>query len=141
MKLKPSVWSQIKRRQAKVKLNLDLKYKKLPMGEKQREVTPAELTRLIINNLVAAKYPSSDKGSVPMPRNESRIWGKIQDVFGDEPDAIELDGTQFDFLSDLVDKTDLPQQFSSWLWVVRDYFDSVKKDGEKEPEKLKAVTK
>ncbi len=119
-----------------MKLNLNMPFHKEPKNANGEDIKGPALARLVLLRIIDAKYQQK-----AMPNNESRMWGKILDEFADEKDVIEIDGSQFDFLKDAVDKTDMPPAFSSWLWVVREYFETVKAEekNRKESEKLRAI--
>lgn len=99
-----------------VELTINLPYKKPPS-----DAQGAALTRWMLDQLTHVKWPQT------MPRDTSRMWGRIQDKLFDETDTIELDGSQFDFLNDLVKNTDLPPRCSNWLWMLRDYLEGLEK--------------
>lgn len=113
--------------------NLKLPYKKLPKEADGSDTKAADLTRIVLTRVIDAKYQHK------MGSSESRMWGKILDEFADEKDVIEIDGSQFDFLKSAVDSTDMPPAFSSWLWVLREHLDEMKKDGGKESKAPRAV--
>lgn len=109
--------------------NLNLPFKKLANDTP----TNKDLTITIIKACVSYKYKAKE-----MNRKESRDWGLILDKFDEEGiQEIELEKSEFLFIRDTVDKTDLPPQFSSWLWTVRDYLDSLDKKDEKKLESVK----
>jgi hypothetical protein len=111
-----------------MKLNLNLPYKKLPKDSSGDETKAADLTRLVLIRIMDTKYPARPDQPSKMPSNDSRMWGKVLDEFAEEKDTIEIDGSQFDFLKEAVEKTDLPPGFSSWLWVLREHFEEMKKE-------------
>lgn len=133
IKLKQSVWSKMLRQKEKMKLNLNIKYKQLPKDNAGSDTKSSDLTKIVLTRLVDTEYANGK-----MPHEASRLWAKILDEFSDDKDSIEIDGSQFDWLKGVVDKTDLPPGFSSWLWTVRSYFDELKINSKKK-EELKAV--
>lgn len=101
-----------------VKINLDLPFKKLAGDTPNNKA----LALAVITSCVNLKY--KDK---TIPRTESRLWASLQDKL--ELNETELDKAEFDFLRDVVENTDLPPHFSSWLWTVRDYLNNLSANG------------
>lgn len=114
-----------------MELNLVLPYKRLPKDEKGDETKAADLTRIILTRCVDTKFQQK------IPSSESRMWGRILDEFDEKKDTIEINEDQFDFLKKTVNETDLPPGLSSWLNLVRDHFDEMKKEMKEHKERDK----
>lgn len=106
-------------------LNLDLPYKKLASDTPKAR----DLSATIIRTCAAFKYKQKE-----MNRTESRVYSELlEKIEYTDLDEVELEKSEFLFLKDLIDKTDLPPMYSSWLWTFRDYIDGLEKKDEKKP--------
>lgn len=117
-----------------MKLDLNVPFHKVPKDAAGNDLTAPALARQVLSRVIDAKYAQK-----AMPNNESRMWGKILDEFDDQKDVIEIDGSQFDFLKDALDKTDMAPGFSSWLWAMREYFDTIKAENDARKKAVKGV--
>ena len=99
-----------------MKINLNIEYVRMPDDVE----TPATLSRRIIDQAALSRWRNG------MPRQESRIWGKILEQLYQAEDEIELTEDQFELLRETVDQAVLLPHWSSWKWTLIDHLNRLK---------------
>ena len=80
------------------------------------------LIKTAVNNL--------QKWANGVSSTDRRMWGEIQDLLFSRPTALTLNGTQFRWLHDSVEKYEFRPALSSWSCVLLDEFERAKKGAE-----------
>lgn len=112
---------KLERQRMDFTIKMDLPYKVHLEDRKQLNFkTDIDISNTLLRVAVNEKYKQGT------PRNDSRIWAKIQEKLLDDQPTLILNSTQFDWLFDIINNFDYQPGLSSWRWVLIDHLEELK---------------